>query len=302
MKNLLDNKIFKIIFGIVKLIFVVLICLYLAFIIIQNVSGNRSVFGYRMFDIASSSMSGVYEVHDVILVKDYDTNKLKVGEDIVYNGERAGLDGKLVTHRIIKIENNEKDGGRVFTTKGVKNEVEDPAIKDDQIIGKVVGIVPVISPVNHIVKSQVGFFLCVFCPIVIIISLEVFATLTEMKEEKLEIEKEEKKETDEAKENDDEKETEEEIDTDEAKENDDEKETEEEIDTEEEKENDDEKETEEEKENDDEKETEEEIEVLDIGESTSEEDNDEEELDENNSEDDDLVLKIDKFKIVDDDE
>ena len=272
MKNLLDNKIFKIIFGIVKLIFVVLICLYLAFIIIQNVSGNRSVFGYRMFDIASSSMSGVYEVHDVILVKDYDTNKLKVGDDIVYNGERAGLDGKLVTHRIIKIENNEKDGGRVFTTKGVKNEVEDPAIKDDQIIGKVVGIVPVISPVNHIVKSQVGFFLCVFCPIVIIISLEVFATLTEMKEEKLEIEKEEKKETDEAKENDDEKETEEEIDTDEAKEN------------------------------DDEKENEEEIEILDIGESTSEEDNDEEELDVNNSEDDDLVLKIDKFKIVDDDE
>jgi len=277
MKNLLDNKIFKIIFGIVKLIFVVLICLYLAFIIIQNVSGNRSVFGYRMFDIASSSMSGVYEVHDVILVKDYDTNKLKVGDDIVYNGERAGLDGKLITHRIIKIENNEKDGGRVFTTKGVKNEIEDPAIKDDQVIGKVVGIVPVISPVNHIVKSQVGFFLCVFCPIVIIISLEVFATLAEMKEEKLEIEKEEEKENDEVKENDDEKETEEEIDTDEAKENDEAKET------------------------DEAKENEEEIEILDIGESTIEEEK-EEDLDENNSEDDDLVLKVDKFKIVDDDE
>lgn len=194
MEKILDNKIFKIIFGIVKAVFCITICLYLAFIIIQNVSGNRSVFGYRMFDIASSSMSGVYEVHDVILVKDFDTNKLKVGDDIVYNGERAGLDGKLVTHRIIAIENNEKDGGRVFTTKGVKNDIEDPAIYDDQVLGKVVGIVPVISPVNHIVKSQLGFFLCVFCPIVIIISLEVFATLNEMKEEKLEIANE--KETD----------------------------------------------------------------------------------------------------------
>ncbi len=194
MEKILDNKIFKIIFGIVKAVFFITICLYLAFIIIQNVSGNRSVFGYRMFDIASSSMSGVYEVHDVILVKDFDTNKLKVGDDIVYNGERAGLDGKLVTHRIIAIENNEKDGGRVFTTKGVKNDIEDPAIYDDQVLGKVVGIVPVISPVNHIVKSQLGFFLCVFCPIVIIISLEVFATLNEMKEEKLEIANE--KETD----------------------------------------------------------------------------------------------------------
>ena len=200
MKKLLDNKIFKIVFGIVKVLFFILICLYLAFIIIQNVSGNRSVFGYRMFDIASSSMSGVYEVHDVILVKDFDTNKLKVGDDIVYNGERAGLDGKLVTHRIVKIEENEKAGGRLFTTKGVKNDIEDPAIYDDQVLGKVVGIVPVISPVNHIVKSQVGFFVCVFCPIVIIISLEVFATLTEMKEEKLEIVTEEKKEEDKEKE------------------------------------------------------------------------------------------------------
>ncbi len=200
MKKLLDNKIFRIVFGIVKVLFFILICLYLAFIIIQNVSGNRSVFGYRMFDIASSSMSGVYEVHDVILVKDFDTNKLKVGDDIVYNGERAGLDGKLVTHRIVKIEENEKDGGRLFTTKGVKNDIEDPAIYDDQVLGKVVGIVPVISPVNHIVKSQVGFFVCVFCPIVIIISLEVFATLTEMKEEKLEIVTEEKKEEDKEKE------------------------------------------------------------------------------------------------------
>ena len=187
MREVLDNKIFKIIFGIVKFVFILLICIYLAFIIIQNVSGNRSVFGYRMFDIASSSMSGVYEVHDVILVKDFDTNKLNVGDDIVYNGERAGLDGKLVTHRIIAIEKNEQDGGRVFTTKGVKNDIEDPAIYDDQVIGKVVGIVPIISPVNHIVKSQIGFFLCVFCPIVIIISLEVFTTLTEMKEEKKEI-------------------------------------------------------------------------------------------------------------------
>lgn len=192
MNKVLNNTIFKIAFGIIKALFLILICCYLVFIIIQNVSGNRSVFGYRMFDIASSSMSGVYEVHDVILVKDFDTNKLKVGDDIVYNGERAGLDGKLVTHRIIEIEENESNGGKMFTTKGVKNDVEDPAIYDDQIIGKVVGIVPIISPVNHIVKSQIGFFLCVFCPIVIIISLEVFATLTEMKEEKLKIENEDK--------------------------------------------------------------------------------------------------------------
>ena len=240
MNKVLNNTIFKIAFGIIKALFLMLICCYLVFIIIQNVSGNRSVFGYRMFDIASSSMSGVYEVHDVILVKDFDTNKLKVGDDIVYNGERAGLDGKLVTHRIIEIEENESNGGKMFTTKGVKNDVEDPAIYDDQIIGKVVGIVPIISPVNHIVKSQIGFFLCVFCPIVIIISLEVFATLTEMKEEKLKIENEDKIE-----------------DKEEVK---------------------------------FEERSNEEVEFLDAKETTSEKNNNDEEL----------VLKVDKFKMIDD--
>ena len=128
----------------------------------------------------------------------------------------------------------------MFTTKGVKNDVEDPAIYDDQIIGKVVGIVPIISPVNHIVKSQIGFFLCVFCPIVIIISLEVFATLTEMKEEKLKIENEDKIE-----------------DKEEVK---------------------------------FEERSNEEVEFLDAKETTSEKNNNDEEL----------VLKVDKFKMIDD--
>ena len=276
MKKLLDNKIFKLAFGIIKGIFFILICAYLAFIIIQNVSGNRSVFGYRMFDIASSSMSGVYEVHDVILVKDFDTSKLKVGDDIVYNGERAGLDGKLVTHRIISIENNEKEGGRIFTTKGVKNDIEDPAIHDNQVIGKVVGIVPIISPVNHIVKSQVGFFLCVFCPIVIIISLEVFTTLTEMKEEKIKLEseyrKEKKDESNDEKEEKDEELSDEEVDD---KNGEDKDSSDEEV-----------------KEEDS---SDQEVEVLDLN--VKDEDSEDEK-----SEEDELKLKVDKFLMVNSDE
>jgi signal peptidase I len=131
-------------------------------------------------------MSGVYDINDVIAVKDCDTNTLKVGDDIAYQGSRGGLEGLLITHRIIRIEEKE-DGGRIFVTKGVNAPGEDPAIEESQILGKVVGIVPVISFINHIVKTQLGFFFLIFCPLVIIIVLEVLQTITDYQLDKNEI-------------------------------------------------------------------------------------------------------------------
>ncbi len=186
MKKILDNRVFKIISGIIRTVFILIIIAYLAFILIQRFSGNKSVFGYRLFTIATGSMSGVYEINDVIAVKDCDTNTLKVGDDIAYQGSRGGLEGLLITHRIIRIEEKE-DGGRIFVTKGVNAPGEDPAIEESQILGKVVGIVPVISFINHIVKTQLGFFFLIFCPLVIIIVLEVLQTITDYQLDKNEI-------------------------------------------------------------------------------------------------------------------
>ena len=186
MKKILDNRVFKIITGIIRTIFILIIIAYLAFILIQRFSGNKSVFGYRLFTIATGSMSGVYEINDVIAVKDCDPNTLKVGDDIAYQGSRGGLEGLLITHRIIRIEEKE-DGGRIFVTKGVNAPGEDPAIEESQILGKVVGIVPVISFINHIVKTQLGFFFLIFCPLVIIIVLEVLQTITDYQLDKNEI-------------------------------------------------------------------------------------------------------------------
>lgn len=193
MQKILDNKIFKIGYGIIKYSFLAIIILYLSFILIQRITGNKSVFGYRVFTVATGSMAGVYDVNDVILVTDYDTDKLEVGDDVAYQGA-GSLEGKLITHRIIRIE--DEGSGRVFTTKGVKSDVEDPSIGANQILGKVVGTVPVITWLNHAVKSQLGFFLLVFCPLVLIIALEVTETVIELKVEKNEIRKIEKKKKD----------------------------------------------------------------------------------------------------------
>ena len=193
MGSIFNNKIFKIVYGTLKTIFFIILILYVVFICVQRLSGNNSVFGFRLFTVATGSMKGVYNVNDVIAVKDFDNKKLKVGDDIAFVGNRGGLENKLVTHRIIKIE--EESNGRIFTTKGVKNSVEDPSITESQILGKVVGVVPVVTQINHVVKSQLGFFCLIFCPLVLVIVLEILQTITDIKLENNELQEINKKET-----------------------------------------------------------------------------------------------------------
>lgn len=185
MVSIFNNKIFKIVYGTLKKIFFTILILYVVFICVQRLSVNNTVFGFRLFTVATGSMKGVYNVNDVIAVKDFDNKKLKVGDDIAFIGNRGGLENKLVTHRIIKIE--EESNGRIFTTKGVKNSVEDPSITESQILGKVVGVVPVVTQINHVVKSQLGFFCLIFCPLVLVIVLEILQTITDIKLENNEL-------------------------------------------------------------------------------------------------------------------
>ena len=185
MNNILHNKFFSIIYTIIRDVFFFVVILYLVFILLQRISGNNSIYGYRLFTVATGSMAGVYDINDVIAVKDYDVLKLKVGDDIAYRGSRGGLEGKLITHRIIRI--TETDHGRVYVTRGVNAPIEDPSIESYQILGKVIGVVPIISTLNHVIKSQLGFFALVFCPLVIVIVLEVLQTITDIKLENNEI-------------------------------------------------------------------------------------------------------------------
>ena len=178
MTKIFNNKKFMFVFNVLKTCFFIILIVYIMFVGYQRLSGNKSIFGYRMFTVATGSMTGVYNINDVIAVKDYDVNKLKVGDDIAYSGNRGGLEDKFVTHRIVKIEDS-ASGGKIIVTKGVKNQVEDPPITDKQVLGKVVGVVPIVSQVNHIVNTQAGFFFLIFCPLVIVIVVDILQTITD---------------------------------------------------------------------------------------------------------------------------
>ena len=189
LRKVLDSKYFQIPYKIIKFIIFLILILYLAFILIQRISGNQSIFGYRIFSVATGSMIPEYNVNDVLAIKEINTDELKVGDDITYIGNKLDVSGRIVTHRIIEIK--EENGEKIYITKGINNIAEDPSIKGNQIYGKVVGKIPVITEINHIIKNQYGFFFLIFVPLVAVIFLEIADTITEMKRDKKDKEAEE---------------------------------------------------------------------------------------------------------------
>ena len=184
LRKILDSKYFQIPFKIVK--FIIFLIVYLAFIVVQRISGNQSIFGYRIFAVATGSMVPDYNVNDVLAIKEVDHDELQVGDDITYLGNRQDVNGKIVTHRIIDIKTI--DGKKSYITKGINNITEDPSIEDDQIYGKVMGKIPIVTEINHIIKNQYGFFFLIFIPLVTVIFLEIADTVTEIKHEKKDVE------------------------------------------------------------------------------------------------------------------
>ena len=144
-------------------------------------------------------MNPKYKVNDIIVVKEYNPSKLKIGDDISYLGNCCGQGGMIINHRIIKID---KEANKIIT-KGINTGIEDPEISYKQVIGKVVGLLPIISFLHHILKNLIGFFIVVVLPIVSTIVVLIIKTIKEIKKERIDEPigiKEEKKEVNEDKE------------------------------------------------------------------------------------------------------
>lgn len=190
MKN---NKIIKIILGIIKSIATFFIVCVFSIIFLQRVSNNSiNLAGFSIYTVVTESMYPKYKVFDMILVKSVDTKSIKVHDDVVYKGEKSDFQGKIVTHRVEKID--EVEGSLVFTTKGINNDIEDPLVNENQIMGKVLYKFAILSLVSKIINNTYGFYFLIFVPLVVIIFLEVVESIEEKKELNKVLENERKEE------------------------------------------------------------------------------------------------------------
>ena len=145
-------KILNVIVKTIKAIVTLFIVFVVSTIFIQRISDNKiNLGGISIYTIITQSMEPKYNVGDMVFSKKVDTSTLKVGDDVVYMGKEGDFSGKIVTHQIIKIEviNNVK----YYHTKGINNNVEDPRITNDQIMGKVFMKGRILSLISKIINN-----------------------------------------------------------------------------------------------------------------------------------------------------
>lgn len=129
----------------------------------QTIGG--SIGGIKIFAVITGSMIPVYDIGDVLIVKEVLPEEIKVQDDIVYRGEKGSYRNKTITHRVQKIDKLE-DGNYRIITKGVANRAQDPEINQTQVLGKVIGQVSIFS---FILKIFTNIYVLILMPVVILI-------------------------------------------------------------------------------------------------------------------------------------
>ena len=160
-----------------------------AIIIVQRFSNNeKTLAGFRIFNVATGSMEPEYAVGDILISKEKEPSQIKIGENIVYLGKSGGYEGKIITHSVIEIEQNE-NGEYLFHTKGKANTVEDPIVHEEQLYGVIVQNNEVLAFVCKVLTNRYGLYFVVVVPVI----LYFFVGFVKIQEEKMEAEREQKR-------------------------------------------------------------------------------------------------------------
>lgn len=112
------------------------------------------VLGLQILVVMSGSMEPHYHVGSIIFVKDVPPESLQVGDDITFRI----TDKTVATHRIVEIL---PDGSSLrFRTKGTANTTTDDPVHQNNVLGKVVGTVPLLGYLFDFVKHPPGTYIC----------------------------------------------------------------------------------------------------------------------------------------------
>ena len=162
LEKLKGSKILKIIGNITYILMIVIVILMLAVVVIQRTTNNNiTIGGIRMFSVATGSMVPVYNVGDILISKEIKPENIKVGDDLVYIGKDGAFKNKVVTHRVISIEEQE-DKNYKIVTKGVANNAADPEIDQTQIYGKIIYKVHSLSFLGKMVRNVYTIYVIIF--------------------------------------------------------------------------------------------------------------------------------------------
>lgn len=137
------NRIIGIILNLLLVLVFILIIIGVYYLMQIKVFGNKygNIFGYTFFEVATGSMADTIEIGDAVVVKI--TKDIEDNDIIVYQeGDN------FITHRLI-----EKNDNGELITRGDANNSEDAPITEDQVLGKVIKIIPKLGIIKNAILS-----------------------------------------------------------------------------------------------------------------------------------------------------
>ena len=151
--------------------------------------GVPSVFGKSLISISTDSMEGTFDVGDLVLmtkITDKEKESLVAGQIITFHApidiDGDGIIGDLNTHRIYEVDHDR----RTFVTKGDHNPHPDNVGTDGYVVhySDVIGICEEddcfsgLGGVIAFLRSSLGFFLCIVCPLILFFLYELYNFIT----------------------------------------------------------------------------------------------------------------------------
>lgn len=155
----------------------IIFCVALILVVVWQIitDNNESIGGYRLFRIISGSMVPEFNVDEVVVCKDTESEDIEIGNVIVYRGKTGELTNRLIMHEVI--DKKEVDGNLIFHVKGIQNTTGDPDVYASQILGVVVHESKVLTLLYHLATSTYSSFI-----IIVILVINVFVSFLPKKE------------------------------------------------------------------------------------------------------------------------
>lgn len=170
-----SKKVFNIVGNIIFTIILLFIILALFSAIHTRIKGEEpSIFGHKLYYVASGSMTPTIPVGSLVIIKETDANGIKNSDVITFKGSS----NTVVTHRVVEVSKDKQS----FTTRGDANNTNDPLpVVSGNLIGKVVIHIPFIGYLLQFLKTKYGLVVI----IAVITFMLILNLLPKEKENKL---------------------------------------------------------------------------------------------------------------------
>lgn len=171
----------------VALLFVFLVVVVAIMLIQRNSGGETSIFGYRLYDVLTDSMSGTIEPGEVIVCKEVDdVGELEVGDIITFLAPNGNYNE---THRIIEIVYNEDGSIDYLRTQGDNSPSADNwQLSPENIKAKYIRKSQFVGGLRSFLSKWYGYVILIVIPMCLVIALVIGSYV----KDKIAIEKEEK--------------------------------------------------------------------------------------------------------------